>query len=621
MTKAYVYKDNTFDYWRNTTNLHTDQIGDIDQKKSNSSQVSSYLDQQYLLDHENVLNESVSSQTIGATVTLSGTNGYKLRVGMGVSAFVSEYKVSNDLCSITSIVYSGSGVVITLSHALSFSPTPNIVVFNFYVNLTSAINDLEIKKLNRDGDRMTEALVIDSITSNLGELKTNEVNFNIVNETATNVNIAGSATTLVVGAASGNASIRNSNITLGQTASGTTAVNSPIVNISTGSTGVTTIVSTKTSATSSDGSFVVNGGVGLKGNLNVAGAVKIELTTDNTLGSLDGSAQLLGGASVAKNLTIGQDLRIKGSDITIEGNPTITSVTAGNAVGLFSTSTGSIQIGAGNTTSLTANGNVTLATDSTNSVAINASSITTPRATIALLNTVATTVNAFGFADTVNIGSGSSTSNFAGHLNLATAKEFKINGVSKLTTDTLGSTVLNSSLTSVGVLTILDIAGNTNVRNGVLLTNATTANLFNTTATTLNIGGAATAISIGASTGNTTINNTLVVSSLDFGSVKNIQFLPTAVTTTSDTVLFTLDKTIYRSAEVIIQATQGTAYSITKFIMMHDGTDSIESEFGSLGTPFGTFNSSISINNWNMSVIQSSSTSTTYKIFVTAIKV
>ena len=51
------------------------------------------------------------------------------------------------------------------------------------------------------------------------------------------------------------------------------------------------------------------------------------------------------------------------------------------------------------------------------------------------------------------------------------------------------------------------LTGDLLVKGGDITTNQTTFNLVNTTATTLNIGGAGTAISIGASTGKTTINN------------------------------------------------------------------------------------------------------------------
>lgn len=55
-------------------------------------------------------------------------------------------------------------------------------------------------------------------------------------------------------------------------------------------------------------------------------------------------------------------------------------------------------------------------------------------------------------------------------------------------------------------------SGDVAVNGGDLTTTATTASLFNANATTLNIGGAATTLSIGANTGNTTVNNNLVVS-------------------------------------------------------------------------------------------------------------
>lgn len=53
---------------------------------------------------------------------------------------------------------------------------------------------------------------------------------------------------------------------------------------------------------------------------------------------------------------------------------------------------------------------------------------------------------------------------------------------------------------------------NLKINTGTLTTGSATSYLFNTIATTLNIGGAATTISLGASTGTTTVNNSLSVS-------------------------------------------------------------------------------------------------------------
>ena len=55
-------------------------------------------------------------------------------------------------------------------------------------------------------------------------------------------------------------------------------------------------------------------------------------------------------------------------------------------------------------------------------------------------------------------------------------------------------------------------SGNLTVK-GDLLTSSTSASIFNTTATTLNIGGAATSLNMGASSGTTTINNNLSLAS------------------------------------------------------------------------------------------------------------
>lgn len=58
----------------------------------------------------------------------------------------------------------------------------------------------------------------------------------------------------------------------------------------------------------------------------------------------------------------------------------------------------------------------------------------------------------------------------------------------------------------------ITLTGDAAINGGDITTTAETATLFNTNATTLNIGGTATTLSIGAATGNTTVNNNLVVS-------------------------------------------------------------------------------------------------------------
>jgi hypothetical protein len=73
----------------------------------------------------------------------------------------------------------------------------------------------------------------------------------------------------------------------------------------------------------------------------------------------------------------------------------------------------------------------------------------------------------------------------------------------------IGQSVATNASPSFADLTL---TGDAAVNGGDVTTIATTASLFNTNATTLNIGGAATTLSIGAITGTTTVNNNLVIS-------------------------------------------------------------------------------------------------------------
>ena len=73
-------------------------------------------------------------------------------------------------------------------------------------------------------------------------------------------------------------------------------------------------------------------------------------------------------------------------------------------------------------------------------------------------------------------------------------------------------------------------AGDVAVNGGDLTTNQTAFNLINTTATTLNIGGAATTISMGASTGTTTVNHNMTVTG-------NLTVNGTTTTLNTETIL------------------------------------------------------------------------------------
>jgi parallel beta-helix repeat protein len=98
-----------------------------------------------------------------------------------------------------------------------------------------------------------------------------------------------------------------------------------------------------------------------------------------------------------------------------------------------------------------------------------------------------------------------------------TAGLLSVGTTANTTSLTLGST--NSTATTLVGTTI-------NLNSGTIVGNATTQNLFNTVATTLNVGGAATTVNIGAVTGTTTVNNNLAVT----GTINTNAFTSTALT-------------------------------------------------------------------------------------------
>lgn len=88
----------------------------------------------------------------------------------------------------------------------------------------------------------------------------------------------------------------------------------------------------------------------------------------------------------------------------------------------------------------------------------------------------------------------------------AVASKVAASGISGTT---LPATLTSSSLTSLGTLAGLTVSGTTTLSG--LVSSGSTFNLINTVATTVNFAGAATALSIGAATGTTTVNNSLTV--------------------------------------------------------------------------------------------------------------
>jgi len=234
-------------------------------------------------------------------------------------------------------------------------------------------------------------------------------------------------------------------------------------------------------------------------------------------------------------LTVSGDLAVNGGDITSTAttfNLLNTTATTLNIGGAGTT----VSIGAATGTTTINNANTVVTGD----LAVNGGDITSSATTFNLLNSTVTSLNIGGAATTSNLGytgtNASSTTNLAvGDVDVSVSKTINI-GTQTTTNIALGSsltvnigspytatcavningdvdrtvgitqnlfntpTTVNFAQAATNISMGATSGATTTIRGGTLVGNTTTQNLFNTTATTLNIGGAATTVTIGAST-------------------------------------------------------------------------------------------------------------------------
>jgi hypothetical protein len=158
------------------------------------------------------------------------------------------------------------------------------------------------------------------------------------------------------------------------------------------------------------------------------------------------------------------------------------------------------------------------------------------------------------------------------------------------------------SVGQAGVVTASSFVGNlTGDVTGDVTGNADTATLA-TTATNVN-GGIATVTSLVLPEG-------LVSSGV------------TTTTTTSESSLDSFSASSFRSAKYQIQITQGSSYNITEISLVHDGSDSFGTEYGTVrtGISLASFNTDIDGGNVRLLATPASSSSTTFKLVRTLIE-
>jgi hypothetical protein len=95
----------------------------------------------------------------------------------------------------------------------------------------------------------------------------------------------------------------------------------------------------------------------------------------------------------------------------------------------------------------------------------------------------------------------------------------------------------------------------------------------------------------------------------------------TTTTTISETPIDTFSSSTYRSAKYLIQITEGTSYHATEISIIHDGSTTYSTEYGTIKTNelLSTFDSDITTGNVRLLATPASSSSTTFKIVRTSI--
>jgi hypothetical protein len=357
------------------------------------------------------------------------------------------------------------------------------------------------------------------LLKNSSGIVTDQTSVDVVNTTATTVNLAGAATTLTVGATTGTATLRNANIYLPNA----TTIFSGQTTLSFANTVATSInafgSATTLNFSSGTGSTTIRNSTTSLGILYANSATSSTSTTT-------------GGLVVAGGVGIGGNAYVSKATISLGGSIS-TGLFAGDYVdGIifdYSAGLGRISIGLGDGLSIYNNG---LATDLllsisavgdtevTGNLQIDSNSLTTTQSTFNILDTGATTVNAFGEATTLTVGATTGTAN------IRNANIYLPNATTIFSSQTTLS-VANEVPTTVNAfgaataLTVGEITGTASIRNAnIVFQNATTfysgqstVSLFNNNVTTIDMFGGATDIEVGQTTGTFKINNPEVLGS------------------------------------------------------------------------------------------------------------
>jgi hypothetical protein len=411
------------------------------------------------------------------------------------------------------------------------------------------------------------------IAVNGGNVTTTNTTAALFNTNATTLNIGGAATTLTIGNAAGTTAVAGG-LTVGGGYGSTGATITNAGNISANGTLTIDGISTLTGSITTSGDIAVNGG-----NVTTTNATATLFNTGATNLSIGGAATTLTLGATTGTTTVRNNLSVLGTSTvtgfaTFNDRTTITNGQQFNASGSANFSPNidnDVVINTDADSFLTLNGlttpgtaGSTLCVDGSNNVTkCSASSITLQSAynggnTISTSGgrDIAFTLNDTNFSATAAAGTRSfsqfalangSNSNPAGQLVLvenldtdqAIANGIRIQsaaggitnaldlsdpeivnalslGANNVTATNFSITGSNGDVTTNGSVTA---AGDINANSGVIATTQATGTIFNVGVTNLSIGNDATTLSLGDSTGTTTVNNNLTVSGTAFDAL------------------------------------------------------------------------------------------------------
>lgn len=507
----------------------------------------------------NTLGEANGTTTVRNNFTANGDvtlNG----VFTGATANIDTNAISLNLVNNTANTINFAGAADTLNIGSVFGVTtinntlevPTGIVADIKGSVFSDTSSVIINAIN--GDVTANDLQVNGsatfafdILIQGGDLLTDQTTFNLINDTATTLNIGQAATSIVMGATTGTLTIQNSNTQLDgdlDVAGGNITTGASVFNFV--ASGATTLNMGGSASVvgigSSLGTTTVNNALVIKLNATIEGT---DLNTTNTTFNLvNTTAETVNFAGAALSTNIGNSagtvdfagtmVNFNG-DITVKGGDIITDQTSFRLLQTpttvnFADAATTLQIGAASgTTTIRNNLDVDL------DVNIDGGDITSSQTTFNLLNSTVTTLNLAGAGTQVNIGSTGGSTNVKNDLNVdgkitvgssagststidsadtsfylanTTAENLYMGGAATVVEigSTTGTTTINNDLAVDGQATFEQ---DLQLKGGDLTTNQTTFNLINAVAETVNFAGAGTTVNIGATTGTTIVKNAL----------------------------------------------------------------------------------------------------------------